>query len=159
MFTNCNTSSSHLNAALGLAMEVLVVVSSVSLNHHIGVCNVCVFAARGLLTELHAVQIESTALARRCTWLFVLLQLRTQIAQNLAHLKGPPGVQFHERAPDAMDVDELPNLEPKVCCCARLTSERAPAVTCMSASNCGVIMHGCPGLSLITTCESSGLSS
>lgn len=41
-------------------------------------------------------------------------QLRTQIAQNLAHLKGPPGVQFHERAPDAMDVDELPNLEAKV---------------------------------------------
>ena len=46
--------------------------------------------------------------------LSVCLQLRTQIAQNLAHLKGPPGVQFHERAPDAMDVDELPNLEAKV---------------------------------------------
>jgi hypothetical protein len=47
--------------------------------------------------------------------MFVSSQLRTQIAQNLAHLKGPPGVQFHERAPDAMDVDELPNLEAKVC--------------------------------------------
>lgn len=57
--------------------------------------------------------------------LFVSLQLRTQIAQNLAHLKGPPGVQFHERAPDAMDVDELPNLEAK----ARLPLEcRALAV-------------------------------
>lgn len=42
-----------------------------------------------------------------------LEQLRAQIAQNLSHLKGPPGVQFHERAPDAMDVDELPTVSPQ----------------------------------------------
>lgn len=53
-----------------------------------------------------------------------VLQLRAQIAQNLAHLKGPPGVQFHERAPDAMDVDELPTVEAKVCLAVSKSSGR-----------------------------------
>ena len=34
-------------------------------------------------------------------------QLRAQIIQNLSFLKAPSGIDFHERAPDAMDPDSL----------------------------------------------------
>lgn len=36
-----------------------------------------------------------------------LEQLRAQVFANLSHLRAPSGIAFHERAPDAMDVDSL----------------------------------------------------
>lgn len=84
--------------------------------HHSGVKSRSSFALfQQLLPGMCGLPCDVAASCETLISCLAILQLRAQIAQNLAHLKGPPGVQFHERAPDAMDVDELPNLEPKVC--------------------------------------------